>query len=167
MPSLIIEDGSVVAGADSFASAADLVLFAGQFGLGIPADELSQESLLRRAALAMHAIPWQGTVTDPVQPLVWPRIGVLVNGVYIASNVIPGRIANGQMMLAAEIHAENQQAVATEKGAVIEETVSGAVTIRYSDTSRRNITPVFADRPSSVQFVDFTRTRGFIQVSRA
>lgn len=167
MPSLIIEDGSVVAGADSFVSAADLILFAGQYGLAIPTDEISQEALLRRAALAMQAIAWKGTVTDPLQPLVWPRTDVLVNGAFIASNVIPGRIVNGQMMLVAEIHAENQQAVATEKGAVIEETVSGAVTIKYSDTARRSITPVFADRPSFVQFVDFTRSRGFIQASRA
>ena len=46
---LIIENGSIVAGADSYATAAELVTYAANYGLTIPATEGEQETLLRRA----------------------------------------------------------------------------------------------------------------------
>ena len=40
---LVIENGKVVSGADSFATAAELVTYATNFGKVIPADEVAQD----------------------------------------------------------------------------------------------------------------------------
>lgn len=45
---LVIETGQVVPGADSFATAAELVTYAANFGKTVPVDEVAQEELLRR-----------------------------------------------------------------------------------------------------------------------
>ncbi len=50
---LIVEDGTGKPDAESYASAEDLAMYAVKFGVNIPAEVPAQESLLRRAALAM------------------------------------------------------------------------------------------------------------------
>lgn len=67
--SLVIENGSIVLGAESFATAAELVTYAANFGRTIPADTAAQESLLRRAALQMSAMNWKGGLVSELQTL--------------------------------------------------------------------------------------------------
>jgi hypothetical protein len=163
---LIIEDGSGVVGAESYASVADLVMYAGKFGVTIPADAPAQEALLRRAALAMDGMTWKGRKTDSDQALAWPRRGVELDCQIKPDNYLPARIQYGQMALAAEIHQDDIDPVEKRKGAITRERVEGAVDREYatiSNTSGR-LLPAAPDRPSATQFADYLQKRGLFAI---
>jgi hypothetical protein len=163
---LIIEDGTGKPDAESYASAADLVMYAVKFGVTIPAEEPAQEALLRRAALAMDGMIWKGRKTDSDQALAWPRRGVELDLQIKPDNYLPARIQYGQMALAAEIHIDDIDPVEKRKGAVLLDRVEGAVTRQYaaiSNTSNR-LLPAAPDRPSATQFADYLKKRGLFAV---
>ena len=163
---LIIEDGTGVVGAESYASAADLVMYAGKFGVTIPADEPAQEALLRRSALAMDGMTWKGRKTDSDQALAWPRRGIELDQQIKPDNYLPARIQYGQMALAAEIHQDDIDPVEKRKGAITLERVEGAVTREYAtipNTSGR-LLPAAPDRPSATQFADYLQRRGLFAI---
>ena len=163
---LIIEDGTGKPDAESYASAADLVMYAGKFGVAIPADEPAQEALLRRAALAMDGKTWKGRKTNSEQALSWPRREVRLDDEIKPDNYLPARIQYGQMALAAEIHTDDVDPIEKRKGAVTLERVEGAVTREYAtipNTSGR-LLPAAPDRPSATQFADYLLKRGLFAV---
>ncbi len=163
---LIIEDGTGKPDAESYAGAADLVMYAGKFGVTIPADEPAQEALLRRAALAMDGLTWKGRKTSSEQALSWPRRAVELDYEIKPDNYLPARIQYGQMSLAAEIHADDIDPPEKRKGAVTLERIEGAVTREYAtipNTSGR-LLPAAPDRPSATQFADYLQRRGLFAV---
>jgi hypothetical protein len=163
---LIVEDGTGKPDAESYASAADLVMYARKFGVTIPADEVAQEALLRRSALAMDGMSWKGRKMDGDQALAWPRRGVELDSQIKPDNYLPARIQYGQMALAAEIHQDDIDPVEKRKGAVLLDRVEGAVTRQYAaipNTSNR-LLPAAPDRPSATQFADYLQKRGLFAV---
>ncbi|AOA04605.1 DnaT-like ssDNA-binding protein [Pseudomonas sp. TMW 2.1634] len=163
---LIIEDGTGKPDAESYASAADLVLYAVKFGTVIPAGAAEQEALLRRAALVMDGMTWKGRKTSSEQALSWPRREVHLDGENKAANYLPARIQYGQMALAAEIHQDDIDPVEKRKGAVLLDRVEGAVTRQYAaipSTSNR-LLPAAPDRPSATQFADYLIRRGLFAI---
>jgi hypothetical protein len=162
---LTIEDGSRIAGADSYATAAELATYAAAYGLTVPADATAQEVLLRRAAVAMNALAWKGARTDgATQALAWPRATVLAHGDSIASNAIPTAIKSGQMALAAEIHADDQSPPDEAKGAVISETVD-VLSVTYAPArAKAKAEPL---RQSAAHFRPYLLGSGGIAVVRA
>lgn len=159
---LIIEDGAGLPDAESYATAAELVVYAGKFGVTVPVEEAAQEALLRRAALVMEGMNWKGKKTSGDQALAWPRRGVELDRAIQADNYLPVRIKYGQMALAAEIHADDIDPVEQRKGAVTREKVDGAVEREYatiSMTSRQPI-PAASERPSAARFADYLLKRG-------
>ncbi|MDB5995259.1 MAG: hypothetical protein JWP42_2395 [Pseudomonas sp.] len=163
---LIIEDGTGVAGADSYATVADLVSYATRYGVTIPDDVVAQEALLRRSALTMDGMKWKGCRAGGEQALAWPRREVVIDGEIKPSNYIPARIQYGQMALAAEIYTDDIDPVDQRKGAVILDRVEGAVTREYaviSNTSNR-LMPAAPDRPSATQFADYLQRRGLFAI---
>lgn len=163
---LIIEDGAGVPDAESYATAAELVVYAGKFGVTVPLEEAAQEALLRRAALVMEGMSWKGRKTSSDQALAWPRRGVELDREIKPDNYLPARIKSGQMALAAELHADDIDPVEQRKGAVTKEKVDGAVEREYaviSSTSSRHL-PAAPDRPSVTQFADCLVRRGLFAV---
>lgn len=163
---LIIEDGTGVAGAESYATAPQLVEYAGKFGVTIPTDEIAQEALLRQSALAMNGMKWKGRRSHADQALAWPREGVVIDGAHKKGNYIPREIFYGQMALAAEIHKDDIDPILERKGAVIRERVEGAIEVQYAEiqnTSGR-LMPAAPDRPSRTQFADYLDRRGLFAV---
>ncbi|MBV7523448.1 hypothetical protein KW834_03380 [Pseudomonas sp. PDM29] len=163
---LIIEDGTGKPDAESYASAEDLVMYSGKFGVTIPADISAQEALLRRAALAMDGMTWKGRKTNSEQALSWPRRGVELDQQIKPDNYLPARIQYGQMALAAEIHQDDIDPIEKRKGAVTLERVEGAVTREYAtiqNTSGR-LLPAAPDQPSATQFADYLQRRGLFAV---
>lgn len=163
---LIVEDGTGKPDAESYATAEDLVFYAMKFGVVIPAEEVAQEALLRRAALAMDGMKWKGKRQSSDQALAWPRKDVCIGGENKPSGYIPARIQYGQMALAGEIHIDDIDPIDKRKGAVTLERVEGAVTREYatiSNTSGR-LLPAAPDRPSRTQFADYLQKRGLFAV---
>ena len=163
---LIVEDGTGVSNAESYATAEELVIYAGKFGVTIPADLGAQEALLRRAALEMDGMTWKGRKSSGEQALAWPRREVRLDGENKPERYLPARIQYGQMALAAEIHADDVDPIDKRKGAVTLDRVEGAVTREYavipSNSSR--LLPAAPDRPSATQFADYLLRRGLFAV---
>ncbi|WP_122563883.1 DnaT-like ssDNA-binding protein [Pseudomonas viridiflava] len=163
---LIIEDGTGVAAAESYATAEELARYAVKFGATIPAEQVAQEALLRRAALAMDGMTWKGRKSSSDQALSWPRRDIRLDGENKPERYLPARIQYGQMALAAEIHADDIDPIDKRKGAVTKEKVGGAVEREYttiSNTSSR-LLPAAPERPSATQFADYLQRRGLFAV---
>lgn len=162
---LTIENGSIVAGADSFARAAELVTYAANFGRTIPATESAQEALLRRAYLQMIALPWKGVTVSINQTGPWPRYNVKVNGFVLPHTSIPAQIKAGQMALATEIYADDLDPPELRAGAVTKERVEGAVDVQYGPAPKSLNKPASV-RQSYAQFAGFLESSNQIPMSR-
>jgi len=163
---LIIEDGAGLPDAESYATAAELVVYGGKFGVTLPVEEAAQEALLRRAALVMEGMSWKGRKASGDQALAWPRRGVELDRAIQADNRLPARIKYGQMALAAEIHADDIDPIEQRKGAVTKEKVDGAVEREYATISitSRQLVAAANDRPSAMQFAEYLERRGLFAV---
>ena len=166
---LIVEDGTGVAGADSFISLADFRAFAEGQNFDAPADDTIAEGWLRRAAFAMGPMPWLGSQGAGV--LAWPRTGVVLrNGEIIADDYIPRAIVYGQAMLALEQYGASLTAAQDGGGAavsevsvkvdVIEQTKKFALGTRNAGS----LPEPSATASSRAQFADYLRTRGLTVV---
>ena len=158
---LIIEDGSGVTGADSYATALQLAERAAAYGWTLPPDTQEQEVLLRRAAQQMNAMGWKGRKARSGQSLAWPRADAKVDGEYLPDNLIPGPIAYGQMALAAEIHADDIDPPDMRQGPVKREKVD-VIEVEYAvAVNDGRLLRAAPDRPSAVQFRDYLQGRGW------
>lgn len=95
---LIIEDGSNVANANSFNTDAELSAYASARGLELPATEAERDIL---QILAMDFITdneddMQGYRVTSDQELSFPRVGVVVNGYLNESDKIPATLKKAQ-----------------------------------------------------------------------
>jgi hypothetical protein len=163
---LVVEDGTGKQDSDSYASVEDFVSYAARYGLTIPEAPVAQETLLRRAALAMEVLKWKGRRAHSLQSLAWPRKDVIIDHEIKPSNYIPARIQYGQMALAAEIHQDDIDPIDKRQGAVVRKRVEGAVEVEYasiSSTSNR-LLPAAPDQPSRTQFADYLAKRGLFAV---
>ena len=102
---LIIEDGSIVSGANSFVTAAEMVAYAALRGVTIPASTTTQE---QQIILAMDYIisreqSMKGQRTKATQPLPYPRFNVKIRNDYIEDHEIPSELKNAQIELAIQV----------------------------------------------------------------
>lgn len=162
--SLVIETGQIVEGADSFATAAELVTYAANYGRTIPSETAAQESLLRRAALQMSAMSWKGGLVDELQSLSWPRYDVYRDNWLVPSDSIPAQIKAGQMALAAEIHADDLAPPELKVGAIESEKV-GPISSTYSKAAAYISRPA-ATRQSYAQFGPFLEASNQVKLVR-
>jgi hypothetical protein len=101
---LIIETGSVVPYANSFATDAEFKLYANIRNFDIPATQPDREALLILAMdyLQSKELKMKGCRVSKDQELMYPRTGVCVYDFLIASTAIPESLKKAQMELAAQ-----------------------------------------------------------------
>lgn len=99
---LIIEDGTIVANANSFATDEEFKIYANIRNFDVPATQPDRESLLVQAMdyLFSKESSMKGCRVSVDQELMYPRSGVCANGFNIASDAIPTSLKNAQMELA-------------------------------------------------------------------
>ncbi len=98
--SLIIENGSGVSGANSFASAAELHIYANSRGRifeGENEQSFELEAALVRGALFLSRYEFIGDKASPLQALPWPRKNGLIDDYAVPSNSIPQQVKNANM----------------------------------------------------------------------
>lgn len=138
---IVVEDGSIVANANSYVSVSDSRLFAESRGVVLPVDDDAIAAMLIQATdyLQSKECEYQGSRTSREQELSWPRIDVEINGNEFPSDKIPKNV----------IYAQNYLVMALNDGIpimgnivpgdfVIEETV-GPITTKYSDPAKVGI----------------------------
>ncbi|OKP17184.1 DnaT-like ssDNA-binding protein [Serratia fonticola] len=113
---------------NSYASVADLEAFV--VGRGITPPE-SPEPLLIKAMDFLSGINWQGRRAKAVQPLAWPRSGVIFDGFSYPNDVIPPQVVTAQCMLAIEAQ-EGDLLAAGRSASIKSERVEGAITTVFA-----------------------------------
>lgn len=100
---LIVEDGSIVADANSFVSEAQIVAYAAARGVTLAfvtdADKDAVAILGVKAADYLRILPWKGEVVDVDQTMPWPRKNVNVTPSY-PEDAVPSQVIAAQLMLA-------------------------------------------------------------------
>jgi hypothetical protein len=128
---LIIEDGTNVADADSFATVAEARTYAASRGLTLPVADADVEILLRKALDYLMSLEdrFQGYRVNDIQELCFPRDEIYLFRDSI-SGEIPKILKNGQIQLAIDANTNDLLAPGTGKE-VIEKKV-GPLTTKYS-----------------------------------
>lgn len=102
--SIVVEDGSIVDGANSYVSVADLQAYANARNIIIATDE---SALLLKAMDYLETFDgrFKGSRVTRDQPLSWPRSGATIEGWVWAATEIPRQVINAQISLCIEIAA--------------------------------------------------------------
>ena len=101
---LIVEDGSIVAGADSYISYSDAVGIAEGLGLCISGDMVAGEAQLRQAyswLTSTYEQQLQGSRVSPEQTGSMPRVGVIAHGFAVPADIVPNDFRVAQVRCAA------------------------------------------------------------------
>ena len=142
---ITVEDGSGVAGANSYVSVADARTYAANRGIALPADDDELAAMLIQASdyLEAQECRYQGDRTSSTQALAWPRTGVVLNGDDFPTNVIPQSLIGAQVQLAIAINAGfDLQPNISPQDYVTREKV-GPIETEYADPVAVGIMPTF------------------------
>lgn len=153
---LVIEDGSIVTGAQSYAAHTDLATYADLRGVTLTSDQGGREALLMKAMDALYGRPWKGDRVSSAQALEWPRSGVYRDGYLLESDEIPRELFYGQLALA--IAAIDNDLTPTQpaqgKGPVVEERVEGAITVKYANPGKVLAVAAVADAEALLRVLE-------------
>ena len=103
MATIIVENGTVVAGANSYVSEADLTAYASDRGVTLTA---ATDVLIIKAMDYIESLSFIGDKHTEAQPLQWPRDEVYIDRYYIERETIPKELKNGVYTAALAIDAE-------------------------------------------------------------
>lgn len=146
MPTLIIEDGTGVANANSYVSVAYLVAYAADRGLTIPTSDTDKEIFLLKAMdyLEGRRMDFQGAKANSEQALQWPRVGVQIDCVDIAITLIPEELKKSQCQLVVEQQKRTilypAPRTSSTEGMVTQKTV-GPLTKKYAFDGKGAVNP--------------------------
>lgn len=142
---LTIENGTIVAGANSYATVAELRAYAALRGVTVPSTDAACEVLLIKAMDYLADQVFAGDKVQADQPLDWPRTGAWVENWPIPSNSIPRQLVQAQCALA--IEAQTVDLMPTRDlqagGTVVSESV-GPISVTYANTGNVRRVPAIA-----------------------
>lgn len=144
---LTIEDGTGVANAESYASVAELDVFAVARGVTLSAVEADKEVLLRAAFDHVEALraDFKGTKANTGNTFSqWPREDVQIDGEDITNTTIPKELKNGQMQLAIDLQDLDGGLAPTGTGQAIKREKVDVIETEYQDGGSIAPQPVFA-----------------------
>ena len=133
---LIIEDGSTPAGANSYVSLNDARVYADARGVDLSTIDTTLEAqiILSMDYLESYNERFVGDQSDRDQPLSWPRDNVIVKGFSWTNTEIPDRVASALLAVIVEIHeGEDHINAAAVTLPVISQKVDGAVEVKYAN----------------------------------
>lgn len=139
---IIVEDGSIVANANSYVSLSDARAYATQRGESLPTNDAELEALLIIAKdfLESYRNKYQGNKVSSSQSLQWPRHPVYIDGFLIDNDLIPAELIAAQCQLAIDQNNGIDIEPTKEGGFVIKEKV-GPLETDYSERVGTSTTP--------------------------
>jgi hypothetical protein len=142
---ITVEDGSIVAGANSYISIADTRTYAAARGATLPVADADVEILLIKAMDYLESLRdrYKGVKVSDVQPCQWPREGVMVDNFDVAADAIPACLVSAQAQAAIDVQTIPLLPVGDGRE-VVSESVSGAVSVTYSPGSGSAPSPVLS-----------------------
>jgi len=144
MPTLIKEDGSTVANANSYVSVAELTAYLSDRGLTWSGTAGAEDAVLIRAMDYLESVSFIGTRASKDQPLQWPRDNVYIDGFSYTATEIPALVQKAQMEVAASIDAGNDPNAAIGRETKREKV--GDVEVEYQDGAKESAELVSINR---------------------
>lgn len=141
---LIVEDGTLVANADSYITLAAARVYADSRGLSLAGSDAEAERQLRRGFDYVEAYRdrFKGAKVDPTQMTQWPRYGAYVDGRYIDTITIPTELKYAQVQVAAAIQSGlDVTPNSTGESFVVREKV-GPIETQYSESVASSGVPI-------------------------
>lgn len=103
MPTLVVEDGSGVSGANTYGIVADARTYAANRGVTLSTDDNVVGIQLINAMDYLESLKYLGRMVSYTQSLQWPRQGLYYDpDTPVPSNVIPPNLINAQYQLCIE-----------------------------------------------------------------
>jgi hypothetical protein len=144
---IVLEDGTGRADANSYASVDDLKNHAKARGVTLTQATPVLEGFLLQAMDGMYGLDYKGIKYKRDQALDFPRINVCIDRFSYAHYQLPPQLKIGQCALALEIAQNKTDLLPTTpvgvSGAMVEETI-GEITTRWADGGRYNSKPIIA-----------------------
>jgi hypothetical protein len=140
---LIVEDGSIVPGADSYVSLVDARALADKYGWVLPTDDTAAEAALRNGAIYVglqEPFMCGSRVTN--QSLAFPRKDVTLYGFPVLPTSIPAQVIQAQVIAAVEYGNGTDVRASSDGRATSMERVEGAVTVQYFNNGSTGATTV-------------------------
>ena len=129
----VVETGTGAADANSFASVADFKSYSDDRGYDYSSYTDGQiEIELVKATDYVDGYKFIGAKYTSAQSLQWPRSCASAHGFYIGVDEIPRQVVNATIR-AAQLILSGNTLVTNEGKFVVQESVSGAVSVTYSD----------------------------------
>lgn len=131
---LIVENGSIVANANSYVDLAYARTYANSLGLTLPTIDAECEQLLLNGMEFIESFKqkFQGHIVDIDQTTQFPRNLVYVGGYLVSNTLIPDNLKKAQVRAAIEI-SNGTDFFETVNGQFITEETVGPLTTKYSD----------------------------------
>ena len=141
---LLIEDGTGVPGATSYADVAEARAYALARNLTLPVADADVEVALTTSGdyLLRYEARYKGARSNFDQRMSFPRYPVYVNGYLIASDEIPETLKEAQILLCIDSAAGTDLRPDGEGQETIMEKV-GPITVQYAETGSNSVSPVF------------------------
>ena len=132
---IIVEDGSIVFGANSYVSLIDARAILTPLGQDLDLVDAIAEQQILNAGRYIEAFraSYKGWKTTNNQPLQWPRSGVEIDNDWIASDVIPQDLIDSQVFAAYEFSNGQPLQPSLSGQSIASEEVVGAVKVSYFD----------------------------------
>ena len=130
MATIIIEDGTVVPGANSYASEAELTTYAADRGITLTA---ATDVLLIKAMDYIESLSFIGTKYSKSQALQWPRSNVYIDGFYFVPTIIPPALKTGQIATALAIDSDNSPLATVDRSTKREKV--DVIEVEYMDNA--------------------------------
>lgn len=143
---LIVEDGSIVEGANSYVSLDEADTYfethpyysANWSDLN---DDQKESFLIYATTTIENLFTWKGYASNLAQPLGWPRVSVYNKyGTPLTDNVIPNNLKMAQMELA--VNAAAGDSFATSSSAGLDEVKIDVIELKFSSSSTSGAGPV-------------------------
>src|SRR5262245_53644679 len=101
---LVVEDGTIVDDANSYASLAVIRDYASARMIPVSDDDevLSGQAVVATDYLETFKDQYKGELVEADQPLSWPRVGAIINGVEFPQDQIPVDLVKAQCQLVCE-----------------------------------------------------------------
>ena len=163
---IVIEDGSLTEpNANSYIDEDTLRTYAALRGVDLY--DLSDAEVAVALIKAMDYTEslrdrYDGERTSPMQPLQWPRSGVMINNLQWDENEIPRELIYAQCALSMESMNFDLQPNPSDKGSVIREKVGGLEVV-YAEKARTSPIAAFSKPESLLQVLFKNRGLSFVR----
>ncbi len=140
---LVVETGSVVAGANSYVTLAEARNYATARGITLSATDSVVEAQLIKAMDYLEAKRsfYQGSKTSLTQVLQWPRTSVTIDDVDFSANAIPNELKSAQIQLAIEVANGVDIMPTRQAGQFVKREKVGPIETEFSETVGVTVEP--------------------------